>query len=40
MDLIRLQKPKITSPLCYVTCIGYRLVQGLTLSSACTCTWH
>ena len=30
MDLIRLQKLKITSPLCYVTCIGYRLVQGLT----------
>ena len=31
---------KITLPLCYVTCTGYRLVQELTLSSACTCTRH
>ena len=23
-----------------MTCTGYRLVQGLTLSSACTCTRH
>ena len=31
---------KITPPLCYVTCTDYRLVQGLNLSSACTCIRH